>query len=148
MNLWNFFREMEQLQSQLSELSRDFGPRGFPRVSFLPGIASNHYPMINISTDDNAVYVEALAPGVDPATLKVNVVRNNVSISGEKAGTSAEEDTIHRTERGGGKFTRSFDLPIDIDAEKVSAEYKHGILAVTLPKAEVAKPRQIDIKVD
>ena len=147
MNLWNFFQEMGQLRDQMGELGREFGSRSFPRVSFLPGIASNHYPMINISSDEDVITIEALAPGVDPATLKINVDRSNVSISGEKTPCSAEEETFHRTERGCGKFTRSFDLPVEVDADKVSAEYHHGILAITLPKAEVSKPRQIDIKI-
>lgn len=146
MNLWNFFKEMEDLQGQLGDLSREFGAGRFPKVSFLPGLSARHFPLMNIGSDENTVFVEAVAPGVDPESLKVTVVKNSLTISGQKTKSNIPEEAYHRCERAAGKFVRTVELPSDIDAEKVSAEYRNGILSLTLPKAAAARPHQIEIK--
>ncbi|PKL43817.1 MAG: molecular chaperone [Candidatus Riflebacteria bacterium HGW-Riflebacteria-1] len=148
MSIWNFLKEMDQLQSQIGELARLNSVAGWPRMSFLPGVSSRHYPMMNISADDQNIYVEALAPGLDSQSLKVTAVRDKLTISGEKATTKVASEKFHRNERSAGKFTRTIELPTQINPDQVAAEYNSGILKITLPKAEEAKPRQIEIKVN
>ena len=102
--------------------------------------------MMNISSDDQNIVVEALAPGLDTESLKVTALRDKLTISGEKAKVKVDGDKFHRNERSAGKFTRTIELPNPIDPDKVQAEYNSGILKITLPKAEEARPRQIEIK--
>jgi HSP20 family protein len=120
------------------------------RSAFLPGRAARQYPLVNLSEDRDHIYVEALAPGVDPASIDVAVMRNVLTISGEKRRLPEElkPGAIHRSERASGKFVRSIELPIEIVSDQVKAEYKHGLLMVTLPKAAAAKPKQINVSIN
>jgi HSP20 family protein len=96
--------------------------------------------------------VEAMAPGVDPDTMQLSVVGNTLSIAGEKRRVAGDvqPEAFHRSERATGKFVRHIELPVevvDVDEGKVQAEYTNGLLTVTLPKAEKAKPKQIAVQV-
>jgi HSP20 family protein len=95
------------------------------------------------------VYDEALAPGVDADTLSLSVVGNTLSIAGEKRRVAGDvkPEAFHRSERATGKFVRHIELPVAVDEDKVQADYKHGLLTVTLPKTEKAKPKQIAVQV-
>ncbi len=148
MSIWNFLKEMDQLQSQLGELARLNSISGWPRMAFLPGVSARHFPMMNISSDDQNIVVEALAPGLATESLKVTALRDKLTISGEKARINVDSEKYHRSERSAGKFTRTIELPIPIDPDRVQAEYNNGILKISMPKAEEAKPRQIEIKLD
>ena len=148
MSIWNFLREMEDLQSQLGELTKKSSFTNWPRVAFLPGLSGRHFPLMNISTNDDNVIVEALAPGLDTDSLKVTAIRDKLTISGEKAKAKVADEKFHRCERSAGRFTRTVELPMAIEPDKVEAEYSNGILKIQLPKAEESKPRQIDIKID
>lgn len=153
MALWNWdpFRAIDALQREMDRTLQGWGewPSPLVRAAFLPGRAARQYPMLNLSEDKDAYYVEALAPGVDPESLDVTVVHNSLTISGEKkpTATDAPPEAFHRTERAAGKFVRSIDLPSEVDEGKVKADYKNGLLLITLPKTEKAKPKQIAVKV-
>lgn len=147
---WIPFEGMDALRREIDRAIEDFGLRSFPpfRTAFLPGRAARGYPLVNLYEDADAVYVEALAPGVNPESLNVAVVRNNLTIAGEKA--SAKEvkpEAFHRSERAAGAFTRTIELPAEVDDTKVKADYTDGVVLVTLPKAEKAKPKQINVQV-
>jgi HSP20 family protein len=148
---WNALNAMEALRR---DIERAFGNGGvatepFSRVAFLPGRAARRYPMINLSEDRDSVYVEALAPGVDVESLTLAVLGNVLSISGEKRRTpdTIPPEAFHRNERAAGKFVRTVDLPVEVDADQVTAAYQHGLLMVTLAKAAAAKPTQIPVTV-
>ena len=149
MALWNWdpFREWESFRREMDRAVRGRNP--FFRVAFLPGRAARQYPMINLSEDQAAYYVEALAPGVDPQSLDVTVVHNTLTVAGEKkAGNGeAKAEAFHRNERAAGRFVRMIDLPSEVNGENVKADYRNGLLLITLPKAEQAKPRQISVSV-
>jgi HSP20 family protein len=104
---------------------------------------------VNVTEEKDKIYVEALTPGVDPQSLNVQVMQNRLTLSGEKSGvpTEVKPEAFHRSERASGKFVRTVDLPVEVDESAIQAEYKNGMLVVTLPKAEKAKPKQINVKV-
>lgn len=150
---WNLFREMEALRREVERAFEHPGNEwrypAFARVAFLPGNGARTYPLMNVSEDKDHLYVEALAPGVDPGSLEISVVRDALTVSGEKQAISPEvkPEAFHRNERSAGKFSRTITLPAEIDGSNVSAQYKNGMLSITLPKAEAAKPKQITVKV-
>jgi HSP20 family protein len=150
MALWNWdpFRELEALRREIDGAMRGRGNGPASRAAFLPGRAARMYPMINLSEDKDAYYVEALAPGVEPESLEVTVVHNALTISGEKKPLGdVDPQAYHRNERATGRFVRSIDLPSEVDSEKVKADYSNGLLLITMPKAETAKPKQINVSV-
>ena len=148
---WNPWQNLETLRREIDRVFDETGFRSEPffRTAFLPGRAARRYPFINFYEDKEAVYVEALAPGVDPDTLQLSVVGNTLSISGEKRRVAGEvkPEAFHRSERATGKFVRHIELPVEVDENTVQADYTHGLLTVTLPKTEKAKPKQIAVQV-
>jgi HSP20 family protein len=141
--------EMEMLHREVDRAFEDFSPMApFLRSAFLPGRFARAYPLINLHEDKDNLYVEGMAPGLDPASLNLTVVHNTLTISGEKKGPPSDikPEMFHRAERASGKFVRTVTLPVEIDDNKVSAEYKDGLLIITLPKSEKAKPKQIQVK--
>ncbi|HXU01209.1 MAG TPA: Hsp20/alpha crystallin family protein [Polyangia bacterium] len=105
------------------------------------------FPPMNITQDDDNFYVRAEIPGIKPAEISISALRNRLSISGKRE-IPREHDRVsyHRKERPEGAFNRAVTLPSEVDAERVDARYTDGILTLTLPKAEQAKPRQIAVR--
>ncbi len=150
MPVWDAISELEALRREMDRRFSEYWP-GYaraPRVAFLPGRSARQYPLVNVSEDEQNVYVEALAPGVDPKSLDLSVIQGALTIKGEKPGLAqVSADAYHRNERAAGRFVRAVELPVEVDAGKVSADYRNGLLLVTLPKAEAARPRQVPITV-
>jgi HSP20 family protein len=148
---WNLFDDMEALRREIDRAFEGFGVGEGPshRVAFLPGRGPRRYPMINLLEDKDNLYIEALTPDVDPQSLALSVMQNRLTLSGEKSRTPVEikAEAFHRNERASGKFVRTIDLPVKVDEGRIQAEYKNGLFKVTLPKAERAKPKQINVKV-
>ena len=142
---------METLRSEIAQAFDRAGPQFAPmfRTAFLPGRGAREYPLINLYDDQNSIYVEALAPGADPASFNISVAGETVTLSGEKPRVQGEikPEAFHREERAAGKFVRSIELPVDVDGNNVTAQYKNGLLLINLPKSEKAKPRQINVQV-
>jgi HSP20 family protein len=104
-------------------------------------------PSVDITEEDDKLVITAEIPGVDKKDVRINLHDNVLTIEGEKNRTVEEnQDKFYRCERSYGKFSRSFTLPSKVNAEKIEAAYKDGILTVTLPKVEEAKPHQVLIK--
>jgi HSP20 family protein len=105
-------------------------------------------PLVDISEDDKEYVVKAELPEMKKEEIKINVLDDVLSISGERKYEKEEKGKkYHRVERAYGSFMRSFTLPEDADGSKVSAEYKDGVLNVRLPKSEKARPKSIEVKV-
>jgi HSP20 family protein len=153
---WNPWQEMNRLRHDIDRAFEQVGWRNegrhgrtFP-AAFLPAHAARAYPLVNVSEDANALYVTALAPGLDPTAIELTMQDNRLTIAGEKQRVAAEiqPEAFHRSERAAGKFVRTVTLPIEVAHEQVQADYKNGLLIVTLPKAEKAKPKQIAVSVE
>ncbi len=149
MRNWDLLREMNQMQRDIDEAFRGFGLGRLFGPDFGAGFGLRDWPRINLREDADHLYVEALLPGVDPEQIDMNVLGNTLTLGGERPMAESKEHgcTWHRRERGTGKFMRSIELPVDIDPDQVRAEYKNGLLRVTLPKVEAAKPKKISIAV-
>jgi HSP20 family protein len=103
-------------------------------------------PAVDLYEDKNNVVVKAELPGLKREDIEVSLHDGALSISGErKGGEKVENAEARRTERFVGRFQRTVSLPASVKADKVDAQYKDGVLTVTLPKAEEAKPRHIEI---
>jgi HSP20 family protein len=112
-----------------------------------PETGAGVFPPMNITQDNDNFYLRAEIPGIKPAELSISALRNRVSISGNREiPREHERVSYHRKERAEGAFNRAVTLPLEVDAERVGARYADGILTLTLPKAEQAKPRQITVK--
>jgi HSP20 family protein len=147
---WNPLADMQALRQEIDHAFEQFtfGQSPSSRVAFLPGREPRRYPLVNLLEDKDNVYIEALTPGVDPQSLNVSLLQNRLTLSGEKGGVgNVKPEAFHRNERANGKFVRTIDLPVEVDEGKIQAEYKNGLLVVTLPKADKAKPKQISVKV-
>jgi len=148
---WDPFRELDALQREVQRAFEEFGQGRMPfwRSAFLPGASMRTYPLMNLSQDKDNVYVEALAPGLNPDSIGVSVQNDTLRIEGEKTPITADikPEAFHRNERGAGRFVRTLTLPVEVDGDKVAAQYKNGLLTLTLPKHEKAKPKQITVSV-
>ena len=114
------------------------------------GASSTWYPVVDVREDKDELSLQAELPGLRSEDVRVNVENGVLTISGEKKQEieeCQEGSDYHLVERRYGRFERSFTLPRSVDAEKVKAEFANGVLTVTLPKAEAAKPRRIEVQV-
>ena len=135
----DFFAEFDRLQRDMGGL---FGPS--PTIR---GLAGGGYPALNVSSNAQEVEVLAFAPGVDPATLDIQLDRGVLSIAGERAGLGVDDrSTVHRQERFAGRFRRVVSMPDDVDADNVSAECRDGVLRIRAARKAAAQPRRISVQ--
>ena len=143
---WDLFREMETLTREMDHLFRGYGQGRAVEPSFVSLMGGRGYPRINLREDADNVYVDALLPGIDAKELEMTVLKNTLTLAGNRPNGSKEGVSWHRRERGTGRFMRTIEIPVDIEVEKVKADYQHGVLTVTMPKGMAAKPKRIEIK--
>ncbi len=105
-------------------------------------------PPTDVFEDAEGLKIVAELPGLTREDVKLTVDNHTLTIRGEKKQVAEEKSTrVHRYERSYGAFERSFTLPNTVDVARVEAKFEHGVLTVTLPKAEQAKPRTIEVRV-
>jgi len=144
---WNPLREISEISNCFSSLMNRgscFNDEGddanVARADWLP--------VVDISEDDSTYRIAAELPGVAREDISVTVDQGILSLCGERSNESGGgKGQVHRTERCHGSFRRSFRIPEDAEADTVKADFKNGLLSVTLAKVEQPKPRQIEVKV-
>ncbi len=105
-------------------------------------------PPVDIFETENDLVLKADVPEVDPKNVSIQMENGTLTLKGERKFDEQKNGRgFHRIERGYGSFVRAFSLPDTVDPEKVKADYKNGVLTVTLPKKEVAKPRTVNVEI-
>lgn len=139
--------DLEQLQGRrfTQFMNETFGPGFFGDHGTL---ASAWVPAVDVFEDQEAIKITAELPGVKPEDVKISLEHSTLTLRGEKKQRAEEKmERVHRYERTYGMFERTFTLPTTVDHERIEANYGDGILTVTLPKVERARPKEIPVKV-
>jgi HSP20 family protein len=137
----DLFAEFDRLQRDVQSV--------FDASPAIRGLGRGGYPALNVGTTPESVEVYAFAPGLDPATIEVNLDRGVLTLAGERKGLEAPRDaktTVHIEERFEGRFRRVVSLPDDIDPTAVTASYTDGVLHVGVKRRESAQPRRITVQ--
>lgn len=138
------FRDLRNLQEEVNRLftgnvGRTFDDEGIARGAWSPSV--------DIYENKDHIVLEAELPGMNREDFDLTVENNVITLRGERRFAKKEDtDNYHRVERAYGSFTRSFTLPNTVSGEGASADYRNGVLRVTLPKREETKARRIEIK--
>jgi HSP20 family protein len=137
----DLFAEMDRLQREVQQ-AFDLSPS-------IRGLGRGGFPAMNVGSTPGSVEVYAFAPGLDPASLDVQIEKGVLTLAGERKSDLPGRDekaTVHIDERFAGRFRRVVTLPDDIDPNAVEARYRDGVLHVSLKRVEAARPRRIDIQ--
>ena len=138
------FRDLKTLQDEVNRLFSTNFSRGFGDESFARGAWT---PNVDIFENKDEIVLEAELPGMNREDFELTIENNVLTLRGERRFEKKDEaDNYHRVERAYGAFSRSFTLPQTVSAENAAAEYKNGVLRVTLRKRDAVKARRIEIK--
>jgi HSP20 family protein len=144
---WEPFRDLVSLQGRMNRLF-DESFRGIGRNAEEDWAQGAWSPAVDIYEKNGNIVLKAELPGVEPKDVDVRVENNILTLKGERRfEEEVQKEDYQRVERAYGTFSRSFTLPTVVDTEKIKAEFKDGVLRMTLPKKEEAKPKQISINV-
>lgn len=136
----DIFSEFDRLQREFQQ-AIEAGPN-------IRGIGRGGFPALNVGSTPQSIELYAFAPGLDPAGIEVNLERGVLTVSGERQdelSSQEEKANVHINERFAGRFRRVVSLPDDADPNGVSAEYRDGVLHVTVKRREEAQPRRINV---
>ena len=143
---WDPFREMSALQERMDRLFSDVRAQAPVRGEEI--VQGAWIPAVDIFETNEAIVLKAELPGITAQDISVEVKDNTLTLKGEnKFEKEVKEENYHRMERSYGSFQRAFTLPGTIHQEKVKAKFKDGILEITLPKVEEAKPKQVKVEI-
>jgi HSP20 family protein len=137
----DLFAELDRLQREMQQ--------AFDQSPTIRGNARGGYPALNIGGTPTSVEIYAFAPGLDPAAIDVNLDRGVLTLAGERKQDlpkSDEKTTLHANERFSGRFRRVVSLPDDIDPNAVTANYRDGVLHVSIQRRASAQPRRIEVQ--
>ena len=141
---WDPFREAVSLRDAVNSLFQESFVRS---NNLIPAAAGGATPLpLDVRETPEAFVVEASLPGIRPEDVEVTVHGDTLTIRGEtRAEEETQGETWHLRERRSGAFRRTVTLPVPVDADKATADHDHGVLKLTLPKAESARPKQIKV---
>lgn len=141
---WRPFREVSRLRREMDRLWEDFFGPG--RRALQP-MTETWMPAIDVSESGDKITVKAEVPGMEAKDIEISMVGDTLTVKGEKKSEKEEKaENYHMMERSYGSFVRSFRLPAPVNADKIEANYKNGVLTITCPKKEEVKPKAIEIK--
>lgn len=141
---WNPFRELEEIQRRLNRMFTETAPR----LSDEPFFVADWSPAVDIQESEKAYAVKVDLPDVKKEDIKVEMHNGTLTIEGERKQEKEEKgQKFHRIERQYGTFIRRFTMPTEIDEAKVEAEFRDGVLHVTVPKAVAAVVKPVEVKV-
>ncbi|MDF3036251.1 MAG: heat-shock protein Hsp20 [Paucimonas sp.] len=136
----DIFSELDRLQREIQQ-TFESGPS-------IRGVTRGGFPALNIGTTPQSVELYAFVPGLDPASIEVNLERGVLTISGERVdelSTKEQKATVHINERFAGRFRRVVSLPDDADPNGVHAQYRDGVLHISVKRREESQPRRITV---
>ena len=134
------FQDFDRFRRQLDDIYGALSGGALQRPS------AGVFPLINLTENKENYYVRAELPGINSADLDIQVTGEGISIAGERKIPVEENDVkYHRRERESGRFSRVINFPGEVNVDSVKATVTDGVLTVTIPKAEAAKPRQIKV---
>ena len=135
----DIFAELDRLQREL-QTAFDISPS-------IRGLGRGSFPAVNVGSTARSIDVYAFAPGLDPAAIDVQLENGVLTIAGERNRVKrSEKATLHIDERFAGRFRRVISLPDDVDPTEVSAQYRDGLLHISLRRLEAAQPRRIAVQ--
>jgi HSP20 family protein len=136
----NAFDEFRRFESEMDQLlGRGARPAG------IRAVRRGTYPPINVGSTPDRVDVYLFAAGLDPKSLDLSIQQNLLTVSGSRTVQVNQEADYYRRERFDGEFRRVITLPEDVDPDRVDAKYRDGVLQITVPRRESARPRQIRV---
>jgi len=142
--MWPGFGRLSDLRNEIDRLFE----APFGELAQGSRLLSGWTPALDVFEDKDNLYVKVEVPGMKKEDIDISLHDGSLSISGERKTEQKHEDSeVYRSERFFGRFQRTVTLPTPVASDKVKAQYKDGILTVTLPKTEEAKPKHIDISV-
>jgi len=146
---WRPGRELAAIRDEMNRLFDDFFS-GFPFPERRRGLMEGEWaPTVDVAETDENIVVTAELPGVKQNDVEISVINDVLTLKGEKKEEKEiKKENYHRIERSYGSFQRSITLPTGVQADKAKATYKDGVLTVTIPKVEEAKPKSIKINVE
>ena len=140
-------QNLRRLSTALDDAFSDTFGNGPFGQRFESALTAAWVPACDIFEDKDGIKLVMEVPGVDPGDVNLQLENNVLTIRGEKRQEVEEKaDRVHRYERSYGSFERTFSLPSTVDADQIEADISDGVLTVVLPKAEKARPRQIELK--
>lgn len=137
----DIFDQLDRLQRDMQQ-AFEFGPS-------IRGLGRGAFPALNMGGTPRSVELYAFAPGLDPSSIEVNLERGVLTVSGERSSELPQQDdktTVHLNERFAGRFRRVISLPDDVDPNGASADYRDGLLHISVKRQEASQPRRISVQ--